>query len=224
MRRRRRSSSRSASSSIGCPSPSSWRRRGARCSRRPSCTPGWAAGSTCSPRGPSDQPERLRSMHATISWSYDALPPDVQSAVPPVVGVLGRLEPGRGGGGVRADGHLRRRWVGDPARPPSRPTRRHRRRNPVRDVRDRPGVRPSTSWRTTTTQPTWRDGTRRTSWRSPAPPSASSPRPIRRHGWIGSRPSTTTFARRCIGPWSPSRTSPSTWPGRCGDSGCCAAT
>ena len=30
-------------------------------------------------RGPSDQPERLRSMHATISWSYDALAPDVQS-------------------------------------------------------------------------------------------------------------------------------------------------
>ncbi len=29
-------------------------------------------------RGPSDQPERLRSMHATISWSYDALPADVQ--------------------------------------------------------------------------------------------------------------------------------------------------
>ena len=30
-------------------------------------------------RGPSDQPERLRSMHATISWSYDALPPEVQT-------------------------------------------------------------------------------------------------------------------------------------------------
>ena len=29
-------------------------------------------------RGPSDQPERLRSMHATISWSYDALPADIQ--------------------------------------------------------------------------------------------------------------------------------------------------
>ena len=30
-------------------------------------------------RGPRDQPDRLRSMHATISWSYDALPPDVQT-------------------------------------------------------------------------------------------------------------------------------------------------
>ena len=30
-------------------------------------------------RGPRDQPARLRSMHATISWSYDALPPDVQT-------------------------------------------------------------------------------------------------------------------------------------------------
>jgi predicted ATPase/DNA-binding CsgD family transcriptional regulator len=29
-------------------------------------------------RGPSDQPERLRSMHATITWSYDALPADVR--------------------------------------------------------------------------------------------------------------------------------------------------
>ena len=29
--------------------------------------------------GPADQPERLRSMHATISWSYDALPTEVQA-------------------------------------------------------------------------------------------------------------------------------------------------
>ncbi len=28
--------------------------------------------------GPTDQPERLRSMHATIAWSYDALEPPVQ--------------------------------------------------------------------------------------------------------------------------------------------------
>jgi len=30
-------------------------------------------------RGPSDQPERLRSMQTTISWSYDALPSEAQS-------------------------------------------------------------------------------------------------------------------------------------------------
>ena len=45
-------------------------------------------------RGPSDQPERLRSMHATISWSYDALPAEVAERLPTVVDVLGRLEPG----------------------------------------------------------------------------------------------------------------------------------
>ena len=124
-------------------------------------------------------------MHATISWSYDALPPDVQS-------LFRQLSMFSGGWNLEAAEAVCeptavsvRRWVGDPARPPSRPTRRHRRRIPIRDVRDRPRVRPTRVGECRRRRQTWRDAMRRTSSRSRTSPSASSPG--RSGGVAGSR-------------------------------------
>ena len=124
-------------------------------------------------RGPRDQPDRLRSMHATISWSYDALPPDVQTVFSQLSVFSGGWNLAGRGGDLPDGGSPRssKRWRCCSITTSFDATTQ--RRVAVLDVRDRARVRVATNRRTTTTRCV--DGTPRTGWRSPAPSRSSSP-------------------------------------------------